>query len=57
MRAASPALASLTPVNVEIHSPFLVRALDAQLLGFGSLAQQAERRGPDRAESRNGDFQ
>jgi putative ABC transport system permease protein len=45
LRAAAPELAGLAPVNVEIHSPFLVRALDARMLRHGSLADTtAERR-------------
>jgi putative ABC transport system permease protein len=40
MRAAAPALAGLAPLNVEIHSPFLVRAFDARLLRLGSLSGQ-----------------
>jgi putative ABC transport system permease protein len=44
LRAASPQLESLAPVNVEIHSPFLVRALDARMLRLGSLAKRTPQR-------------
>jgi putative ABC transport system permease protein len=40
LRAAAPELAGLAPLNVEIHSPFLVRALDVRALSDGSLAEQ-----------------
>jgi putative ABC transport system permease protein len=38
-----PALGSLTPINVQIHNPFLIRALPEQLLSTGSLSGDAER--------------
>ena len=37
----APALASLTPLNVEIHNPFLIRALDDRLLSTGSVSGDA----------------
>jgi putative ABC transport system permease protein len=36
-----PGLGNLTPVDVDVTSPFLVRALDKRMLGVGSLAGNA----------------
>ena len=42
LRAEIPELKSLLPLNVEVFSSFLVRAVDARMLKLGSLAGQAE---------------
>jgi len=42
LREAVPELASLTALNVEVHSPFLVRAIDQRLLRTGSLGARQD---------------